>query len=187
MTAQINDTVCYQGHDYTLVGYDGTGLFDPLRHGLVPTGASSACWRGFLCAYTVDKEHLFLSTLGVCSGTPLQALLGTSPKAADGAWDEFDGVYEHLRAPVPYTGGLLVADGFIIELYVHMGFHPAWKYREVHELTFDRGRLVAASDLSTRVAEIRRERIGLPLGPSLNAGFSGMAQWVEQCFSRKYV
>ena len=36
-----------------------------------------------------------------------------------------------------------------------MGFHPAWKYEEVHELVFESGILESESDLSSRMAEIR--------------------------------
>lgn len=42
---------------------------------------------------------------------------------------------------VPLSGGLLLGEGFIQELYVHMGFHPAWKYLHVIELIFEGGQL----------------------------------------------
>lgn len=32
-----------------------------------------------------------------------------------------------------------------------MGFHPAWKYREVHQLEFNQGRLVSEKDISSRL------------------------------------
>ena len=53
-----------------------------------------------------------------------------------------------VRAGAPVD----LADGFIQNLYVHMGFHPAWKYREVHELLFEDGRLLHAQDRSAAMA-----------------------------------
>ncbi len=29
---------------------------------------------------------------------------------------------------VPFTGALLLGERFITSTYVHMGFHPAWKF-----------------------------------------------------------
>jgi hypothetical protein len=39
-----------------------------------------------------------------------------------------------------------------------MGFHPAWKYETVLELSFDAGRLLAVRDVSAAMARIRREK-----------------------------
>ncbi len=43
----------------------------------------------------------------------------------------------NLPAPISFTGGLPIAADFIQELYVHLGFHPAWKFREVHGIILD--------------------------------------------------
>ena len=32
---------------------------------------------------------------------------------------------------------MLACEGFIDALYVHMGFHPAWKFEHVEELIFE--------------------------------------------------
>ena len=39
--------------------------------------------------------------------------------------------------------------------YLNMGFQPAWLYRTVYEVAFDAGRLTAAHDRSTALAEVR--------------------------------
>jgi len=36
-----------------------------------------------------------------------------------------------------------------------MGFHPSYKYREVHELTLENGVVVKSEDLSAQMAAIR--------------------------------
>lgn len=66
-----------------------------------------------------------------------------------------------------FTGGILVADGFIHNLYVHMGFQPAWKYETVFELTFSQGTLLDTTDVSRQMAGLRdaMTRQPSPSGP----------------------
>ncbi|HEV8061785.1 MAG TPA: hypothetical protein VGP68_18045 [Gemmataceae bacterium] len=101
-----------------------------------PVPRCSACWRGFFCTYLVEEPRLLLDQLSICLDEPATSLFGVSPKLDEGKIRLFDVVYEGLRRPLLYSGGLLLAQDFIKELYVHMGFHPAWKYREVYELIF---------------------------------------------------
>jgi hypothetical protein len=86
---------------------------------------------------------------------------------------------------IGYTGSLLLGHDFIRELYVHMGFHPAWKYREIHELVFDKGRLVNAADRSTEMAMLRDSLSGTKDAPGSIMN-EDVAAWVERCFSLKY-
>jgi hypothetical protein len=87
---------------------------------------------------------------------------------------------------VPFSGGLLLADDFIDELYVHMGFHPAWKYREVHELVFLDGDLVLEADRSEQIAEFRQEIRDRPLEPGSGSEREDIRRWIERCFSQEY-
>lgn len=57
------------------------------------------------------------------------------------------------NAVIPFSSGLLLGDGFIRELYVHMGFHPAWKFERVVELIFEGGQLTRSHDRSEQLAE----------------------------------
>ena len=50
----------------------------------------------------------------------------------------------------------MIANGFIDDLYEHMGFHPAWKYTNVVELIFAKGILRQQFDRSERMADIRQ-------------------------------
>ncbi len=191
MTAQFSDTVTYGGEDFSLAGISGEGLFNPWQHELRPVGACSACWNGYLCFYSVDGGVLSLRKLLIwladadgkmlVSVDECPSLFGVLPKKLKKE-DTFDWCYEPKEALVPFSGGLLLARGFISELYVHMGFHPAWKYREVHELIFEQGRLVSAADKSEEMARIR-EGARDPLGPGRNEDPVG---WIRKCFSREY-
>jgi hypothetical protein len=87
---------------------------------------------------------------------------------------------------VLFTGGFLIASGFMDEFYVHMGFHPAWKYKKVHELIFEKGHLVQASDKSQKIAEIRSKMRNLELSPMPGASLDEFSEWINNCFSRDY-
>jgi hypothetical protein len=60
---------------------------------------------------------------------------------------------------------MLIAADFIQELYVHMGFHPAWKYRSVFEMIFSEGHLTEWHDVSEQIAAIRDRMQDRPGGP----------------------
>jgi hypothetical protein len=102
------------------------------------------------------------------------------------SWESLDFLCSGLREPVRFSGGLLLGDDFLRDLYVHMGFHPAWKFREVHELVFEKGRVVRESDRSAEMAEFREALAGRPLGPSNPADLEEVERWIRRCFSLDY-
>ena len=184
MTAQISDSVKFEGRTYTLAGVNGTGLFEPEALGLHAVPMHTACWRGFYCTYAVRDRQLELEELRIHLEPPERTIiLGAAPKKAS---DHGDAEYEDMRAPIAFTGGLLIGDGFIREMYVHMGFHPAYKYRVVHELIFERGRLASATDQSALMAKIRESLQGKPLQPGAGVSDEELEKWIEGTFSLKY-
>jgi hypothetical protein len=200
MTAQVADIVFYRGKPYSLAGVSGQKeLYEPKTYGMKPVGICTACWRGYQCEYAVDHEKLILRNLainldltatmaGISHAVPISAteLFGVSPVANSNKdrWFQFE--YKGMTGPIPYSGGLLIADDFIRELYVHMGFHPAWKYREVHELIFEQGKLESAADRSEQMAQLREgvKRESLELGR--DAKRTDIEAWVDKSFSLKY-
>ncbi len=82
---------------------------------------------------------------------------GIRPTGPSEKFDWFNNHYSGLNYHLEYDGGLLLADGFIDDLYVHMGFHPAWKYETVIELIFANGVLQHEFDRSKRMAEVRQK------------------------------
>jgi hypothetical protein len=187
MTAQINDRFRYFGEPFELVGIKGQGLFDPAEHGIRCTMMHTACWRGFIAGYAVEEGELRLVELEMQldelgPGSEPPKVYRVAPR----------GVSEHgradytLQARVPFSGGLLLAQDFVQELYVHMGFHPAWKYRRVHELSFEDGKLVREADRSKAMAGIRARIAARPLGPG-GTDEDELKKWIEQCFDRSYV
>ncbi len=201
MTAQMDDGFLYRGLSYGIAGVNGTGLFDPAQHGLRPAMVMSACWRGYLCAYTLAGDRLRLTQLSVfLDGQDRQDALdgrgtlvfGEPPQPPPPRPGKRPGScfrYPLADVAIPFTGGLLIARDFVKELYVHMGFHPAWKYRDIHELTFDAGRLTAAVDRSAAADERRRElarRQSRPDLPTDPADSQAVYQWIGRAFDQSY-
>jgi len=183
MTAQITDLVRYTELDWSLAGVNGEGLFDPAAHGLKVRAASTACYRGFACAYALREGALFLDDLHVATEGEAPRLLGCAPEQAGDLG--FTARYRKMGHFVPFTGGLLLGDGFVRELYVHMGFHPAWKYRRVLEVELDEGHVTKLSDCSAAMAEIRTKLGGRDV-PARGAPSAEVRAWIDRAFSRSY-
>ncbi len=67
-----------------------------------------------------------------------------------------------------------------------MGFHPAWKYRNVFELIIAHGYVIETNDASARMQEIRDEMIKSPLEPGADATKEQIEKWVAATFKRDY-
>jgi len=191
MTAQASDSVWYRDREFSITGVNGTGLYEPSQHDIEPFGISTACWRGFICDYALDDDQLVLRTLFVgldkAASERARTGHGTTIAGVLPEWAEYFGwKYTPLNVPVSFTGGLLIGDGFITELYVHMGFHPAWKFSHVYELMFEAGRLRASHDRSQQMAEFRAQMTDSDLQPPAGASKEEIHQWVEQTFSLDY-
>jgi hypothetical protein len=122
---------------------------------------------------------------GPC-GPAINGVLPLPPADPSGIF-AFSDNYHQIGLPLSFTGGLLLGDGFISELYEHMGFHPAWKFEKVIELIFVEGTLTAAHDRSTDMAEIRAAKAGSDGRTSTR--FSSPEEivgWIETCFDRRY-
>lgn len=193
MTAQASDQLMFDGERYALVAFSAGAPFDPTQHGFRPAPASTACWRGYLCHYAVRDARLLLDELSINhrpdedptseAGLP-PALNGVVAMKSDrshiGAW-----VYRNIALPIAYDGRLVIGRDFIRELYVHMGFHPAWKYRHASELVFEHGVLVGATVLDERLEAMRagarqqeaREKRGIT---------GVIADWIAKTFDRNY-
>ncbi|HLY73045.1 MAG TPA: hypothetical protein VKU80_02915 [Planctomycetota bacterium] len=156
---------------------------------------SSACWRGFQCTYALVEDRLRLSTLcvGLEQKAEHRAKVGKGPelggarpqratdRSAMGEW-----FYKDPAIEIPYSGGFLLGAEFIRELYVHMGFHPAWKYRRVHELLFESGRLTKAVDRSEFMSQVRERMAEKPLRPENPVDPKEIEQWIQKMFTPDY-
>ena len=94
--------------------------------------------------------------------------------------------YSAMAVPMKFTGGILACDGFIAEHYVHMGFHPAWKFEHVEELLFEDGKLTNRENVSSRLAEIRSELAANSSEPNIAATSGKVLKWIRTAFSLEY-
>ena len=194
MTAQINDTCFHRKIDFSVAGTSGSGLFEPATIGIQPVSMSTACWRGYVAHYSILDGELFLTSLqiGLAPDDSIRARAGKGPELFGvlPTADRFSGFsYEGFQSRAAFTGGLLLADGFVRELYVHMGFHPAWKYKTVREVIFEAGHVTADFDRSAEMADARTKfleenqrsdgRFDEPKRGDIEA-------WIGKCFSREY-
>jgi hypothetical protein len=153
MTAQCNDEVFYRSRWFELTGIEGSKLFEPKDHCLEPMVSRSDCIRGYICRYSVSCNRLYLTVLFI-NDSPL-SLFGVNAEKPDREHG-FDRVFVFPNLEQTFTGKLLLSDGFMGEYYVHSGFHPAWKYRETHELIFQDGSLIGARECSSEMNERRK-------------------------------
>ena len=189
MTAQFNDIFRYQKKEFNVAGISAGELFQPSIFGLHPIPASTACWRGYVAVYAVSDSHLVLDELSVNLQEQLgPAIHGVMPEEPTGRFRLFNNLYRNLNYRFNYTGGLLIADEFIRELYVHMGFHPAWKYKTVFELIFADGRLTGEFDRSEKMAELRQmiQESDRQDKPPKMPSEKEISDFVERSFDRTY-
>ena len=192
MSAQAMDLVRWQDRTWSLVGIDGEGLFEPTAMGIQPQMLHTAAWRGYICTYAVEDDELRLQRLevGFDPQTQERALAGEPPLIGDARPTQqgtgYVWLYDDADLPVPFTGGLRLGHGFIRELYVHMGYAPAWKYEEVFELRFEAGRLVGAEDESDAMRLAREQAAEGDLAPSRTSGVERITDWIRSTFDRSY-
>ena len=196
VTAQINDLFHYRNRNYSVAGISEGELFVPSVLDLMPVSTCTACWRGYRAVFGLLDKRLVLSDLHINlmksegryqrqEGPDINGVKATDRKDKH---DWFNNHYESLAYHLEYSGGLLIADGFLRELYVHMGFHPPWKYESVFELIFEGGILKQEFDRSERMAEIRKEFVQARPKDSSGAPLSRdeITKFVERAFDRSY-
>ena len=167
MAAQISDTFQYKGVDYAVSGISNGPLFEPSLFEMDPTGMCSLCWRGYQSVFAVLESRLVLDTLHINLLSKDQdfapqegpEINGVSPTGLESEYDIFNNHYTGMGYPVEYSGGILLADGFINELSFHIGFAPAWKYEHVLELVFANGVLKKEFDRSEQIAGVRKKML----------------------------
>ena len=176
MTGQIPDAFIYKKKECAIVGLDGGPLFSPADFGMDVRAPHTACWRGYVATYTCLDSKLILTHLSVSTTTPMK--LNNKPPVEDAK--HFGFVYEDLGLKFPFTGTIIIARDFINEMYVHMGFQSASSFRDVHELTFEKGVLLNEKDIS-QLMEKRRETLGKE--PSKPPSPEELGGWIEDRFS----
>ena len=198
MTAQVHDRLLVYDQELDLVGVNGGELFAPRRYGLRPFRTSTACRRGYVCHYAVRDDRLVLDQLFVSlellggqgrdryAGQAGPAINGVSPIFPNEQSPHLNNRYDALNLETPFSGGLLAGAGFIRELYVHMGFHPAWKYQTVYELIVFAGQVTEVRNVSEGLVAIREAMSRRPLRPGPDADETELLSWIASTFKLHY-
>lgn len=184
MTAQMNDSFLLEDKNFSVVGVNGSGLFNPLSYNMQPLPRITSCWRGYVCTYKTLDNGLVLDTLLVNLDQEGPLVNDVHPVFTNKG--SFNNTYNDLHLHMDFTGGILMARGFIQQLYIHMGFHPAWKYETIFELIFSQGHVLDTRDVSTEMAELRDKMTRQPLEPDRNASQLEIENWIASTFKRDY-
>lgn len=202
MTAQIGDIYKYGKKKYQIVAMSAGMPFNPKHYGLEPHPSSTACYRGYWCEFSVDDEKLVLKNLYLFNMDgnypPLNGV-----EVAPQEFIEFERrtgknktekyvypahhghrAYENLDMLIPYTGKILLGDGFMDEYYIHMGFQRAWAYKKLLEFVFDEGIAVECNDLSHMAKAQRQAMKAQNENPRYPDG--NIPKFVEDSFSLDY-
>lgn len=194
MTTQISDGVIYGGRKFVLCGCNGPELFDPAQYDLVPAAPSTACYRGWMADFSVNEilvlKDLFVfhdAGMPVLNRRPNGPLINSIAPIEPNSWCGFNCLYQDVNLSSSFTGGLLIADGFIKQSGVGMGFHKFWKFETVLELIFENGYLRNVADRSQVAQTIRQNHLVTDILGHKNVNDDqAVAKWIEQSFSLNY-
>ncbi len=182
MTYQIRNALVYEDEKWRIEERFGDKLFIPEDFGLHVTGAAStACWNGYHCIYSVLNGVLFLTKLEINVDKRNAPLLNSQEPVRYEAphfiedmlvWDKTtkqivfiddshpetncDFIYSNVNLPLSFTGGLIVGKGRT-NIPSSIGPELVWQYEHIRELIFDQGRLTETYDRSDAVAHVREE------------------------------
>lgn len=199
---QPSHIAIYQKNEYSLVGTNGSGLFEPTLNGTTPIPYYIGS-NQYRCTYEMTDGKLLLRKIiiqlekdkALVEQEEELKLFGTSFKHtlidsysrrttsySNGhqvgdvretivSIESWEFVTTSPTKPVPFTGSLLLGDGFIgekmvwnsvilddgnIGLIMYGGSYPASRYQTLLELSFEEGRLVKELDRSSDIEEFRR-------------------------------
>jgi hypothetical protein len=189
VTAQFTDLVVHDGYEFCLCGIQGESLFDPADAGLRTYATSTANYRGYIATYGTLGGRLYLDSLVVGDKATIHdraiavgdvVLGGTVVPASDHG----EMLIAGIGVSVDFSGGLLIGKDFVEDTYVHMGFHPGWKYRWVLDARFESGELRRVINRSDVMRELRE---GVLAGTIRDPdGASRNESWVKRTFTLDY-
>lgn len=172
MTAQTHNRVVFEGNIYRLLATSGDKLPAPLTFGIEPRIWSTANRRGYITTFICQNNKLLLNEfhIGYVENDNWKPINNIKPEIyyREG-WVQhnlkqpsyekrpYGKVYSNLNIVVDFSGGILIGNDFIQELYSHGGFQETYKFKSVYELLFQNGTLTQSLDQSLVAAQWRDE------------------------------
>ncbi|MEM6297971.1 MAG: hypothetical protein AAF740_04690 [Bacteroidota bacterium] len=193
MSAQLPHLVWLGKEKYELSGSSDVLPFDPKEYNLKPAAPHPKCWRGYVCQFRVEEETLFLDRLEVNDASKSikrrEQLVNEKKPSKNSKrvfrfmskWGAvyFNKTYRKVKLPLSFSGQWLLTRGGVWDQHAHYAMHPAWRYKEIHLLKFEAGRLVFHQDLGDLMARIRNEVERLE---HQGKDFSEIHKWVREQF-----
>lgn len=163
MTAQRGDVYKHQKCQYSIVRMSPGTKFNPAEYGIIPKSICTSCWDGYWCIYGVVNGKFCLKDLYINAQNgcypPIEGVLPDRRCRLLGrAYIKYDGYHRYsLNMEIPYTGKILVGEGFLSKYYIHMGYQRPWAWEKLTEFLFLDGKLIEINDQSSIAAKIREK------------------------------
>lgn len=157
MRTQFFDGFDFAHFKYSIVAIEHMDEFFKIEtYGIHPVIYDESCLRGYSCVFGIsDSRHLILQKLFTnTNGRPAPAIDGIEPVPFHSPAGDLRYDLEHI---IPYTGSILIANGFINKYFVPFGFQVPHAFEKVFELTFHNGLFVDVKDRSDDAKRLRQE------------------------------
>ena len=139
---------------FALLGVDGEKLFTPKDAGIERTKPTiTSCYRGYTRWFSIKDDILRLDQINI--NTDEEITINNKKSLEEDSDKFFQKRFTDLDFKMDFTGRILVADDFIDEMYIHLGFQRPYAFETVFELHFKKGTLVKKNNLSNQMARIR--------------------------------
>lgn len=202
MRSQFFDGFDFAEYKFSIVAIEHvTDFFDIENYALHPVIYDESCLRGYACVFGFNEEKMLTlhKLFTNNNGQPAPAINGIEPvsfhsPAGDLRYD--------LELVIPYSGSILIANGFLQKFFVPFGFQVPHAFKRVYELTFQNGLFVRVEDRSEEARRLRIEyEEPLPAGKKLQLrvahwfnkpeeyGFDDetIAQYMDLSYDTKYL
>lgn len=180
MTRQMSDLFVLGGEEYEGLGITDS-LVNPKNFGIVPVMLHTACYRGFVCRFSLDGEVRLTQLKVLSRAGSYPAIRGVRPHI-DPA--RKIATYDGLAHKVPYSGHLRLGKDAIPERYVHMGYPHLTEFRKVLKVTCELGVVREVTDVSAEVA-LQREALDKAIQADPKAGYRTMLNVEIEVVPRK--
>ena len=151
MTEQVEDAVRHLNKEWVL--YASTdALYDVESLGLKFGFAGTHCWRGHRLVYELRDDTLVLEELHAAVAANPVTLFGVAPTAGPDAF--LPTAYLGLGQRLSYTGGIVLANSPLLPALMRS---ELFEFRDVLEVTIERGMVTSIVDRSSEVRQLRDE------------------------------
>lgn len=165
MTAQTHETISYNGELYAINLINGAKLFslkDFEFTGFSHLDFSTACYRGYVCSYSVnDSQVLCLDSILVHGHLENGGIARISIRNGAELAAQVDHLsvltkFSNLSEKMKFTGSMIIGKG-IVDYNKRSIFNNFWNCHKIYELVFKNGDLCFANELSSQALTLRYE------------------------------